>query len=98
MTLAAAVDWTRVLDTLIVAAPAIIAAIYAGRIHGQIKTPSGKSIGAVVEYAHDTAIANNMLLSQSNGPTKPAEHDTLSAEGKTPPQIPDPPPPATEEA
>jgi hypothetical protein len=90
---ASSIDWTMVITALIVGAPAIIAAIYAGRVHHQIKTPSGKPLGAVAEYAHDTAIANNMLLSKANGHTKPADHDTLSAGGKLPPHIPDPPPP-----
>lgn len=88
----ASIDWTNVIVAGIVGLPAIIAAVYAGRVHGQIKTPSGKPLGEVVEYAHDTAIANNMLLTKANGHTKPADHDTLSAEGKTPPHIPDPPP------
>jgi hypothetical protein len=91
--IASSIDWTNVILALIAAVPGIIAALYAGRIHGQIKTPSGKPLGQVAEYAHDTAIANNMLLSKANGHTKPADHDTLSTEGKTPPHIPDPPPP-----
>lgn len=87
----ASVNWTNVLESLIAAIPAIIAAVasalYAKSIHGQIKTPSGNSIGDVAEFTHDTSIANNLLLSKSNGPTKTATHDTLSS---TPgPQIPD---------
>lgn len=83
-----AVDWTNVLDTLIYALPAIIAAIYAGRIHRAIRTPSGKTLGEVAEYAHDTAIANNMLLRAKNGPTKPAEAETLKQEAASPPSVP----------
>lgn len=89
--LGSSVDWTTVLDTLIVAIPAIIAAIYAGRVHSKIRTPSGKPIGEVAEYAHDTVIANNLLLSKANGPTKHADHATLKATSETPPMIPDPP-------
>jgi hypothetical protein len=85
-------DWTNVLLALIAATPGIIAAIYAGRVHSQVKTPSGKPLGAVVEYAHDTVIANNMLLSNANGPTKRAAPGVLHEEGRTPPQVPDPPP------
>jgi hypothetical protein len=88
----AAIDWTIVLVALIGAIPATVSAILVGRVHSKIKTPSGKPIGEVIEYAHDTAIANNMLLSKANGQTKSADHDTLSAEGHTPPQIPDTPP------
>lgn len=90
--LAVTVDWTQV---LIVGVPAYIAAIFAGlatlytvRVHGQVQTPSGKSLGEVAEYAHDTAIANNMLLSKQNGPTKAAEPGELRAEGSSPPQVP----------
>jgi hypothetical protein len=86
------IDWTQVITALIVGLPAIIAAVYAGRVHSQIKTPSGKAIGAVTEYAHDTVIANNLLLSKANGPTKRAEPGELSAESRTPPRVPDPPP------
>jgi type III secretory pathway component EscV len=53
------IDWTNVLDTLIVAIPAIIAAIYAGRVHSKVKTPSGKSIGKQVEDTLHTSISNH---------------------------------------
>ena len=89
MLLAASVDWTQVLTALIAALPAIIAAVYARGVHQQVQTPSGKSLGEVAEYAHDTAIANNLLLSKQNGPTKPADHEALRHEGETPPQVPD---------
>lgn len=84
----AAIDFTMVLEALIYTVPAIIAAIYAGRIHQAIRTPSGKSIGEVAEYAHDTGIANNMLLRKHNGPTKPLDRDTAREEGSTPPSVP----------
>ena len=84
----AAIDWTNVIVTLIAASPAIIAAIYAGKVHGQIKTPSGKSAGEVLEYAHDTAIANNMLLRKHNGPTKDLSKEQAGTESETPPQVP----------
>jgi len=53
------IDWTNVLDTLIITVPAIIAAIYAARVHQQVRTPSGNSIGKQVEDALDVAISNN---------------------------------------
>ena len=87
----AAIDWTNVIVTVVVGLPAIISAIYAGRIHSQIRTPSGKSLGEVVEYAHDTAIANNLLLSTANGPTIEGDRETLRAQGSTPPQVPNNP-------
>lgn len=77
-----------ILSSLILGLPAIIAAVYAGRVHYAVKTPSGKSIGEVTEYAHDTVIANNLLLSKQNGPTKPADAATIHEEGLTPPRIP----------
>ena len=84
----AAVDWTSVLDTAITSVAAIIAAAYARSVHKQIKTPSGKSAGEVLEYAHDTAIANNMLLRQHNGPTKDLSKEQVEHEAETPPQVP----------
>jgi hypothetical protein len=59
MVAATAIDWTNVLDTLIVAIPAIIAAIYAGRVHRKVTTPSGKTIGRQVEDTLHTAISNH---------------------------------------
>lgn len=86
--IAAAVDWTMVLDTLIITLPAIIAAIYAALIHSQIKTPSGRSIGKQVEWTGHTAKANNMLLAKANGPTKPAEQGQLATADKESPSVP----------
>ena len=84
----AAIDWTNVLVALIAGAPAIIAAIFSIRVNRQVKTPSGKTLGAVAEYAHDTGIANNLLLSKHNGPTKDLSHEQAAAEAETPPQVP----------
>lgn len=92
-----AIDGTNVLDTLIITLPAIIAAIYAGLVHRQIKTPSGTSIGSQVESSHLTAIANNWLLSDRGGETKKADPDSLLKHGRESPQVPDtqaPPPQA----
>lgn len=84
------VNWTNVLESLIASLPAIIAAlaaaIYSGRVHKQIKTPSGKPLGEVSEFTHDTAIANNLLLSKKNGPTKDANHSDLTDQT---PQVPE---------
>jgi hypothetical protein len=86
--LGSAVDWTNVLDSLILALPAIIAAIYAGRVHKQVKTPSRTSIGRQVESAHLTAIANNHLLAGSAGKTKRGRPETLLRESAQPPEVP----------
>lgn len=63
----AAIDWTNVLDTLIIAVPAIIAAVYAGRVHRKIQTPSGKAIGRQVEDALHTVLSNNYHLQSIGG-------------------------------
>ena len=84
----AAIDWTNVLVALIAGLPAIIAAVGVLLVHGQVKTPSGKTLGEVAEYAHDTAIANNLLLSRHNGPTKPIDQATIDHETETPPRVP----------
>lgn len=86
--LLAALDLTNVLDTLIITLPAIIAAVYAARVHREIKTPSGKSLGAVAEYAHDTAIANNLLLAKHNGPTTPIDKATIDHATENPARMP----------
>lgn len=87
--IAAQLDWTQVALALIAAVPGIIAAIYAGRVHRQVKTPSGKPIGEVAEYTHDTSIANNLILSQSNGPTKPLGRSQAHDAAQVPPRVPD---------
>lgn len=88
MVLASGVDWTKVLDTAIITLPAIIAAWYAARIHSQIKTPSRRSIGKQVEWTGQTAKANNMLLANANGETKPAEPGQLTQTGAEGPSVP----------
>ena len=80
--------WTTIIDTAISTVPAIIAALYARSVHTQVKTPSGKPLGQVAEYAHDTAIANNLLLANGAGQTQQADTETLHELGATPPQIP----------
>jgi hypothetical protein len=59
---ATSIDWTQVITALIVGLPAIIAAILAGRVHRQVKTPSGKPIGAQVEDTLHTSLSNNYHL------------------------------------
>lgn len=92
------IDWTNVLEALIAGLPAIItaaiSAYYAGKAHkkienvqSEIDTPSGKPLGEVAEYTHDTAIANNLLLSRDNS-TKLADHEIIETHATHPPQIP----------
>lgn len=47
------VDWTQVLVALIAGLPAIIGAVFSAIVLLRIRTPSGGSIGAVVERTHD---------------------------------------------
>lgn len=51
----AAINWTDVIDTFIVAVPATIAALASLQTRRRLRTPSGDSIGAVVERTHDLA-------------------------------------------
>lgn len=84
----AAVDWTNVLVALIAGLPAIIGAIYSGRVHRQIRTPSGPSIGKQVEHANVSAIANNQLLSAIHGNTKAANGGDLQVGAPSPLAVP----------
>lgn len=50
-----------VIDTLIITVPAIIGALLARDIRRRVKTPSGDTIGAVVERTHDLSSADLAL-------------------------------------
>lgn len=86
--LVASVDWTPVLVALIPAVPATIAALRAGHIRKAIRTPSGEPIGRVAERAHETGIANNLLLRRANGPTKQASGAELREAAESPVEVP----------
>lgn len=86
------VNWTQV---LVVGVPAYIAAMGAataavmGALNRRnLRTPSGDSIGQVVERAHDNGIANNLLLRAINGTTQPADPEQLHAADAEPPHVP----------
>lgn len=68
---AALIDWTQVIVALIAGAPAIIAAVFAFRVHRDVRTPSGDRLGEVAERTHDMASANLALIQkvdkQTNG-------------------------------
>lgn len=78
--LATEVDWTQIIETLIITIPAIIAAIFAARVHKQVGTPSGKNIGRQVEDALHVVLGNNYRL-QSIG-TKVDAPDHPKANGE----------------
>ena len=63
------IDWTTVIVASITTAPAILASWLAYSIRREVRTPSGDRLGAVVERAHETGIANNLLLRKLNGHT-----------------------------
>ena len=81
------VDWTVVICAAIAAVQSTIAVMLGAHTKNQLKTPSGPSVGEQVERAHLTAIANNMLLSRKNGPTKTLPPEEVKEEH--PPQIAD---------
>lgn len=82
------IDWTPVLVALIPSIPASIAAWRSGLIHRDIQTPSGDAIGHVIERAHETGIANNLLLRKQNGETKEANGEELRGLAHEPLSIP----------
>lgn len=82
-------DLTQVLIALIAGLPGIIAAIAAMRVHSQIKTPSGDSLGTVVERTHDLTAANTALMSKANGHTKDASQAQKRGLRMIEPQVPD---------
>lgn len=86
---------TGVEDVLLYGVPAYIAAlggaaaaVISALNKRELRTPSGPSIGEQVERSHLTAIANNMLLSRKNGPTKPIDPEAVKDEHPPPPQVP----------
>lgn len=83
----AALDLTKVLDTLIITLPAILAAVYAGRVHHQIKTPSGDPIGQVAERTHDMAAVGVAAVTGTNGPAVTNAVRKLNADPAAPVQV-----------
>lgn len=58
MVMGSAIDWNMVIVSFIPTVPALVGAFYAGRTHRRVKTPSGDTIGKVVERTHDLAAAD----------------------------------------
>jgi hypothetical protein len=58
----AVVGWPDVMVALIAGLPAIISAIVALRVHREIQTPNGNTIGTQVEQSQRTALASNYRL------------------------------------
>lgn len=76
---------------LVAALGSIIAAVLGALNRRSLATPSGPSIGKQVESAHLTGIANNMLLSKHNGPTKAIDPQTVAGDNAPEPQVPNEP-------
>ena len=83
----AAVDWQGI-ATVIAALGAAFATVIGALNRRALRIPSGGTIGQKVEYSHDTAIANNLLLRVSNGETRKPEPDELKQAGAEPPEVP----------
>lgn len=58
---------TDVLLALIAGVPAWLAAVFAFLTRRQVRTPSGNTIGEVVERTHDLSAANSGLLNRLHG-------------------------------
>ncbi len=67
MLFASDLDWTTIIVAAIGIVPATLAALLSFRVHRQVRTPSGDTLGAVVERTHDVAAANTALLTKLNG-------------------------------
>jgi hypothetical protein len=61
------VGWPSVGLALVAALPSIIGAIYAGRVHRAVRTPSGTAIGTQVEQTQHVALGNNYRLQVLSG-------------------------------
>lgn len=81
-------DWGEVIAAVVPSIMTAITAVIGLLVHRQIKTPSGDPIGHVVERAHDTGIANNMLLRTMAPATRDANGAELHEKGQEPLQIP----------
>lgn len=65
--LVAAIDWTTVTVAGITAIPATVAALASLHVRREIRTPSGDTIGQVIERSHDIGCANHAILRKQNG-------------------------------
>lgn len=70
-------DWGEVIAAVVPSVISLLTVVFTALIHRQIKTPSGDPIGHVVERAHETGIANNLLLRTSMAETRTATTEEL---------------------
>lgn len=67
-----ALEWTSIILASITAVTTIITTAISAWIYVQLRTPSGKSVGEMVERTEHLASVNTMRLMQING--DPLEH------------------------
>jgi hypothetical protein len=89
VTLAATADWANVAVALLVGLPGIISAIYAARVHHQIKTPSKLPIGQQVENNLHTGLANNYRLRSISDAVQAPESAESHTEAEKVPDLPE---------
>lgn len=91
--LGAKIGWPDVGLALIAALPGLVAAIFAGLNHMNMKTPSGAKIGIVAERAHDLAAAAAFRADRIlNGDAEPPHGAPATPEQPaSPPSTPPPP-------
>lgn len=76
----AALDWTQVIVATIAAVASIGNAAIAAWVYVQLKSPSGKRVGEMIERTEHLANVNTMQLMQMNGesrskPGDPPHHE-----------------------
>lgn len=62
--------WVDLVAVVVAGLPGIIAAVYSVRIHRNVQTPSGDTIGKVTERTHDLSSADLALTTMI--------HDTIT--------------------
>ena len=67
--------WVDAIAVVVAGLPGIIAAVYAARIHGQVKTPSGDTLGNVAERTHDLTSADLALTTQIHDTVTNGHHE-----------------------
>lgn len=86
MTLAA-IDWTNVIVSAIFTTPAVIAALYARSNKRAIKTPSGSTIGQVMERTHNLSAIAAMGAKTVAEPPLEAVVEALNSDPEAPVKV-----------
>lgn len=67
-----ALEWTQIILASITALTTITCTVISAWVYVQLRTPSGKSVGTMVERTEHLASVNTMKLMQING--EPLDH------------------------